>query len=84
MSYRNILPSHKKYKFGTIYNSFSWCRQDINCKLIIKTYFYRYKRINVAIFVVETLVPLHGIDMIDTYTYSIMSYFFKHKINPIR
>ena len=40
MRYKNILPSHKKYKFGIIYNSFSWCRHDRNCKLIIVKYLY--------------------------------------------
>ena len=35
MRYRNILPRHKKYQFGIIYNSFNWCRHDRNCKFNI-------------------------------------------------
>ena len=35
MRYINILPRHNKYQFGIIYNSFSWCRHDRNCKFHI-------------------------------------------------
>ena len=35
MRYLNILPRYKKYKFLIIYNSFSWCRHDRNCRFNI-------------------------------------------------
>ena len=38
MRCRNIVPSDKKYQFGIIYNSFSWCTQDRNFKFNIKYY----------------------------------------------
>ena len=64
MRYRDIYPRHKKYQFGIIYNSFSWCRklqtfnmiEIANKILIIETYFYMIqKRINSDLFAVEIL-----------------------------
>ena len=61
MRYRNILPSHKKYQFQIIYNSFSWCRRDRNCKFNInykKVFLYFIKRVNIGLFAVETFGSL--------------------------
>ena len=90
MRYLNILPRHKKCQFMIIYNSFSWCRHDRNCRFHIN---YR----NLFLYDIKTHkqwqlkhqgVHLHGLDMRDTYTNSIINdndgVILKHKMNRIR
>ena len=57
MRYLNILPRHKKYQFGIIYNSLSWCRHDGNCGFnnIYRNVFLYDIKTHSVLFAVETL-----------------------------